>query len=76
LLWQLFRIPRPGLAFRYAVPVAIVLFSLAEVGAFFGVYPEYWKDLPAYPIANLVTVVIFGGAMAFFLRSPPPAASE
>jgi len=76
LLWQLFRIPRPGLAFRYAVPVAIVLFSLAEVGAFFGFYPEYWKDILAFPVANAVTVVIFGAGIFAMLRDTGRTAVE
>ena len=76
LLWRLVQIPRPGLAFRYAVPAAVVLFSLAEVGAFFGIYPEYWKDALAYPLANGVTLVLFGGGIAMMLRGRPtsPAA--
>jgi hypothetical protein len=57
--WRLSRIPRPGMAFRYAIPVAVVLFSVAEVGAFFGAYPEYWKSVSTYPWANLVTLVLF-----------------
>ena len=68
LLWQLFRIPRPGLAFRYSVPVAIVLFSLAEVGAFFGFYPEYWKDVLAFPLLNVVTALMFGAGAVVMLR--------
>ncbi|UCG72410.1 MAG: hypothetical protein JSV45_14375 [Chromatiales bacterium] len=68
LLWRLFRIPRPGMAFRYAIPVGVVLFSLAEVGAFFGAYPEYWKDVLAYPLANLTTLLLFGAALTVVIR--------
>ncbi len=68
LLWQLCRIPRMGLAFRYAIPVAVILFSLAEVGAFFGVYPEYWKSLGEYPVANLATALLFSLGLWLMLR--------
>lgn len=69
LLWRLSRIPRPGMAFRYGIPVAVVMFSLGEVGAFFGAYPEYWKDIIEYPVANLVTLVLFGLGVAGVLRA-------
>jgi hypothetical protein len=68
LVWRLTRIPRRGMAFRYAVPVAVVLFSLAEVGAFFGFYPEYWKDALAYPLANVITLAVFGAGLVWMLR--------
>lgn len=71
LLWRLLRIPRPGLAFRYAIPVAVILFSLVEVGAFFGVYPEYWKSPGAYPVSNAVTAGLFVAASFGLLRSAP-----
>lgn len=70
LLWRLFRIPRLGMAFRYSIPVAVVLFSLAEVGAFFGAYPEYWKGALAYPLANLLTLLLFGAGIAMIVRAP------
>lgn len=63
LLWRLLRIPRMGMAFRYAIPIAIILFSLVEIFAFFGIYPEYWKNVAAYPIVNLVTVALFAGGL-------------
>ena len=75
LLWQLFRIPRAGLAFRYAIPVAIILFSVAEVGAFFGMYPEYWKDVVAYPISNATTLALFVGGSWLLLRRDDEAPS-
>ncbi len=75
LLWQLVRIPRMGLAFRYAIPVAIIFFSLAEVGAFFGVYPEYWKSLTDYPWTNLATALLFGAGSWIMLRNASPEQS-
>lgn len=73
LVWRLVRIPRAGLAFRYAIPVAVVMFSVAEVGAFFGVYPEYWKSITEFPIANGLTLLIFGlGITAILRRSARP----
>jgi len=43
LIWQLLRRQRVGEAFRYAIPVSVVVWSLAEVAAFFGMFPEYWQ---------------------------------
>lgn len=73
LVWRLARIPQPGMAFRYAIPVAVVLFSVAEVGAFFGVYPEYWKSVTEYPVANALTALAFGFSVAAILRQAPGA---
>jgi hypothetical protein len=77
LIWRLFRYPRAGLAFRYAIPIAVVLFSLVEVGAFFGAYPEYWKDLLAYPVSNLATLGVFGtGVWLLLVRIPSNARAK
>ena len=67
LVWRLMRIPRVGMAFRYAIPVAVILFSLVEVFAFFGVYPEYWKDVVSYPLSNLLTIGVFAGGLWLML---------
>jgi len=69
LLWRLVRIPRAGAAFRYAIPIAIILFSLVEVFAFFGIYPEYWKNILLYPVANFVTVALLAGGLRMLLVS-------
>ena len=69
LVWRLAKIPRAGMAFRYAVPVAVILFSVAEVGAFFGIYPEYWKSVLEFPVANAITLVVFGLGAVGMLRS-------
>jgi len=68
LLWRLAKIPRQGLALRYAIPIAVILFSLVEVGAFFGYYPEYWKSVTGHPLANLLTLAIFAAASWRLLR--------
>ena len=72
LLWQLFRYPRAGPAFRYAIPIAVLLFSLAEVGAFFGLYPEYWKSVASYPISNLLTLFVFAGGAWLLITNARP----
>ena len=46
----------------------MVLSSVAEVGAFFGVYPEYWKDVVAYPFANGLTLLLFGAGILVLAR--------
>lgn len=75
LLWQLSRYPRAGAAFRYAIPIAVLLFSLAEVGAFFGLYPEYWKSVASYPISNAMTLGVFAAGAWFVLANRRPAAA-
>jgi len=70
LLWQLIRYPRPGAAFRYAIPVAVLLFSLTEVGAFFGLYPEYWKSVTSFPISNLLTLGVFVAGCRLLIADP------
>jgi len=73
LLWQLFRYPRAGAAFRYAIPVAVLLFSLAEVGAFFGLYPEFWKSVATYPFSNLLTLGVFTAGTWLLVANAKPA---
>ncbi len=68
LLWRLAKIPRHGLALRYAIPIAVILFSLVEVGAFFRYFPAYWQSLSDYPLANLLTLLVFGAASWRLLR--------
>ena len=59
LLYQLLKRRGPAEAFRYAIPVSVIIFSLAEVGAFFGLYPEIWQAPSQYPISTLIMVLIF-----------------
>ena len=68
LLYRLFRRPRAGDAFRYAIPVAVVIWSLAEVGAFFGMYPEVWQSPVDHPFSNLVITALFVAGVAYLLK--------
>jgi hypothetical protein len=70
LLWQLSRRKRPADAFRYAIPVAVIVWSLAEVGAFFGMYPEVWQAPVEYPVSNLVILAIFVAGLWWLLKVP------
>jgi hypothetical protein len=75
LIWQLLRQRRVGEAFRYAIPVSIVVWSLAEVGAFFGMYPEYWQTPLEHPVAMLVMLVLFVASLVPILRAKQPSAT-
>ena len=59
LTYRLFKHRRAALAFRYAIPVSIIIWSLAEVGAFFGWYSEFWQQPLQHPWLMLVLVVLF-----------------
>ena len=68
LIWQLARRRRPGEAFRYAIPVSVVVWSLVEVGAFFGMYPEYWQMPAEHPFAMTLMLALFVASLLSLLR--------
>ena len=74
LIWQLLRRRRVGEAFRYAIPVSVVVWSLAEVAAFFGMFPEYWQAPADHPLVMLLMLVLFVGGIAMLLRGNRAAA--
>lgn len=63
LLYKLLKLSKVDYAFRYAIPVCVILFSLVEVGAFFGLYPEPWQKPGEYPISIAVMTVVFFGCL-------------
>ena len=69
LIFQLLRLKRAGSAFRYAIPVSVIIWSLAEVGAFFGMYPEIWQAPAENPIGMSVILVLFIACLFMLLRS-------
>lgn len=71
LLWQLFRRRRAAEAFRYAIPVSVVIWSLAEVGAFFGLYPEIWQAPANHPFGILTILAVFVACAAALLHGSP-----
>ena len=71
LIWQLTRRRRPGEAFRYAIPVSVVVWSLVEVGAFFGMYPEYWQAPAEHPFAMTLMLAVFVTSILTLLRGDP-----
>jgi len=71
LLWQLLRRRRAADAFRYAIAVSVVVWSLAEVGAFFGLYPEFWQHPADNPLSMLALVALFAACITALLKTPP-----
>ena len=71
LLYRLCQRRRAGDAFRYAIPVAVVIWSLAEVGAFFGIYTEFWQAPVENPVSMLVMLGLFSAGLVLLLRSEP-----
>ncbi|WP_101759676.1 hypothetical protein [Oceanicoccus sp. KOV_DT_Chl] len=63
LLYKLLKLSQVDYAFRYAIPVCVILFSLVEVGAFFGLYPEPWQNPGEYPITIVVMSIAFFGCL-------------
>ena len=68
LIWQLLRRQRVGEAFRYAIPVSVVVWSLAEVAAFFGMFPEYWQAPAEHPFVMTVMLALFVVGLVLLLR--------
>ena len=63
LLYKLLKLSKVDFAFRYAIPVCVILFSLVEVGAFFGLYPEPWQKPAEYPVSIVVMTLLFFGCL-------------
>jgi len=74
LIWQLLRRQRVGEAFRYAIPVSVVVWSLAEVAAFFGMFPEYWQAPAEHPFVMTLMLALFVAGLALLLRGNRRAA--
>jgi hypothetical protein len=68
LIWQLLRRQRVGEAFRYAIPVSVVVWSLAEVAAFFGMFPEYWQAPAEHPFVMTLMLALFVAGLVLLLR--------
>jgi hypothetical protein len=50
------------------------IWSLAEVAAFFGMFPEYWQAPADHPLVMLLMLVLFVGGIAMLLRGNRAAA--
>ena len=74
LIWQLLRRQRVGDAFRYAIPVSVVVWSLAEVAAFFGMFPEYWQAPAEHPFVMTLMLALFIAGLVLLLRGNRQAA--
>ena len=78
LTYRLLKHRQLPLGFRYGIPVSVILWSVAEVGAFFGWYTEFWQTPLAHPWSMLVLVVLFSLALWPMLRerSAPTSATS
>jgi hypothetical protein len=68
LVRQLIRRRRAGEAYRYAIPISVIIWSLAEVGAFFGLYPEFWQAPGEYPLAMVAVLLLFVASLLPMLQ--------
>ena len=69
LILRLHRRRHASEAFRYAILISVIIWSLVEVGAFFGLYPEIWQAAAEHPIGMSTMVVLFVTCMVLLLRS-------
>ncbi len=71
LLYKLLKLNQVDYAFRYAIPVCVILFSLVEVGAFFGIYPEPWQKPAEYPVTMVLLSIAFIGSLFQLVKMQP-----
>ena len=67
---KLIKISRVALAFRYGLPVGIVIWGTFEMPSYLGFYDEYWLKPFEYPVLTTLTMLIFVGGFVYAARSP------
>jgi hypothetical protein len=78
IFWKLFKFPRVGGAFRYAIPVGVVGWGLTEMPSYFGFYDEIWLKPFDYPVTTLIVTALYVAGLVY-LANPPgrrPAGGE
>jgi hypothetical protein len=73
IFWKLFKFPRVGSAFRYAIPVGIVGWGLIEMPSYMGFYDEVWLKPFQYPITTLIATGLYIAGLVY-LANPPERA--
>jgi hypothetical protein len=68
IFYRLMKIPRPGHALRYGIPVGCVGWGLIEMPSHFGMYPEFWLRPFEYPLTSIVALSTFVGGMVYLAR--------
>lgn len=74
-LSRLFRIPRPGLAVRYAIPTAYLLSVLIDSLTQTGLFPPFWVRPIEYPLLAVTMVAVFAACIYGLCRIKPPQAT-
>lgn len=69
---RLLRLPRPGHALRYGIPVGIIGWGLTEMPAHFGLYREIWLKPFDYPLTNGAMLILFVAGLIFVARQAVP----
>lgn len=70
IFWKLFRFPRAGSAFRYAIPVGVIGWGLLEMPSYMGVYDEVWLKPFEYPVTTLIATGLYVAGLVY-LANPP-----
>lgn len=78
VFWKLFKFPRVGSAFRYAIPVGVIGWGLTEMPSYFGFYDEIWLKPFDYPVTTVIATSLYVAGLVY-LANPPgraPGAGE
>jgi hypothetical protein len=72
VFWKLFKFPRAGTAFRYAIPVGVIGWGLIEMPSYMGFYDEVWLKPFQYPVTTVATIALYIAGLVYLGR---PASS-
>jgi hypothetical protein len=67
---RLFKLPRVGSTFRYAIPVGIIGWGLGEMPSYLGFYEEFWLLPLEYPVTTLIATAVYVAGLVY-LANPP-----
>jgi hypothetical protein len=70
VFWKLFKFPRVGNAFRYAIPVGVIGWGLTEMPSYFGFYDEIWLKPFDYPVTTIIATGLYIAGLVY-LANPP-----
>lgn len=70
---KLFKINRPGYAFRYGIPVGIIGWVLIATPSHMGLFPVIWLKPFEYPLSTILALLAFIGSLAILGGFGQPA---
>ena len=76
IFFRLLKIPRPGYAFRYGIPVGIIGWVLIATPSHMGLFPVIWLRPFDYPITSLIAAGVFAGTIVLFSGAARQQASS